>query len=196
VTWVSLLSLDDLGEPARTAAVSGQEQYGQLLNTWRALFHRPEIFAAYLPFLRSVAGPGRVDPVVKDLSAMLVGVLNGCRYTVSHRCASARRNGVSETDLIAAAAGQLDMFAPPVRAALMFTRQLTLAPPGTPWTVRPAGVTDDVLDDVAAHFDEGQRVELAMSVSVWNALSRFHRVMQFELDMPAPPPAVDPAVPS
>jgi hypothetical protein len=32
-----------------------------------------------------------------------------------------------------------------------------------------------------------------MSVSLWNALARFHRVMDFELDMPAPPPALDPA---
>lgn len=29
-----------------------------------------------------------------------------------------------------------------------------------------------------------------MSVSVWNALSRFHRVMLFDLDMPEAPEAV------
>jgi hypothetical protein len=32
-----------------------------------------------------------------------------------------------------------------------------------------------------------------LSVAVWNVLSRFHRVMQFDLDMAAPPPGVDPA---
>jgi hypothetical protein len=32
-----------------------------------------------------------------------------------------------------------------------------------------------------------------MSIAVWNALSRFHRVMDFDLDMPAPPPYLDPA---
>ena len=30
-----------------------------------------------------------------------------------------------------------------------------------------------------------------MSISVWNALSRFHRVMEFDLDAREPPPAVE-----
>ena len=45
--YVNLLDLDDLPSDARKVAESGQEQYGQLLNTWRALFHRPEIFESY-----------------------------------------------------------------------------------------------------------------------------------------------------
>ncbi|MDT5053405.1 MAG: hypothetical protein QOF66_1771, partial [Mycobacterium sp.] len=40
-------------------------------------------------------------------------------------------------------------------------------------------------------FDPRELVELTMSISVWNALSRFHRVMEFDLDMPEPPPAVE-----
>jgi alkylhydroperoxidase family enzyme len=196
MSYVSLLSLDDLDEPARAVAESGYAQYGQLLNTWRALFHRPDMFSTYLPFLRSVAGPGRVAPVVKDLTAILVGLLNNCRYTVSHRCASARRNGVIDADLVAIANHDWDAFDAPTQAALAFTEQLTLAPPATPWTTRPPAVEQSVLDELSRYLDEGQRVELTMSVSVWNALTRFHRVMQFELDMPAPPPEIDPANPT
>jgi len=31
-----------------------------------------------------------------------------------------------------------------------------------------------------------------MTVSVWNSIARFHRVMNFELDMPAAPEGVEP----
>ena len=193
MTWVRLLSVDDVDGPAREAAESGVAQYGQLLDTWGALLHRPEIFAAYLPFLRSVAGPGEVDARTKDLSAVLVGSLNHCRYTVSHRAASAARNGLPESDVQAAVAGQWSGFEPPLRAVLAFTEQLTLRPTDVPYPEVPQCVDAAVLAEVAVHFTDAQRVELAMNVAVWNALARFHRVMGFDLDMPAPPPGTDPA---
>jgi hypothetical protein len=33
--------------------------------------------------------------------------------------------------------------------------------------------------------------ELTANIALWNVLSRFHRVMNFPLDMPAPPQAVE-----
>jgi alkylhydroperoxidase family enzyme len=192
MTWVQLRAVDDVDGPARAAAESGVEQYGQLLNTWGALLNRPEIFAAYLPFLRAVAGPGEVDARTKDLSALLVGWLNHCRYTVSHRAASASRNGVPEADVQSVVAGDWDGFDAPLRAVLELTRQLTVQPTEVPWTEAPQCVDPAVLAELSTHFTDAQLVELTMNVSVWNALSRFHRVMGFELDMPAPPPGCDP----
>jgi AhpD family alkylhydroperoxidase len=87
--------------------------------------HRPALFEAYLPFLRQVAGPGDLDPKLKDLSAVLVGWLNGCRYTVNHRCTSAMRNGATEAELMAIAAGDWSAFDSKARLALDLTKQMT-----------------------------------------------------------------------
>ena len=192
--YVNLLDLDDLPPDARKVAESGQEQYGKLLNTWRALFHRPEIFETYLPFLRSVAGPGVVDQEVKDLSALLVAWLNGCRYTVSHRWSGALRNGADPDRLLDVVHGRWDAFPAPLRCSLELAREMTTQPPVVPAPDEPGLLSAALREAVSEHFTEAQIVELTMSLSMWNALSRFHRVMQFELDMPAPPePARRPA---
>jgi AhpD family alkylhydroperoxidase len=193
-SWVRLLGIEGLTGPAREAAESGRQAYGQLLETWRALFHVPSVFSAYLPFLRAVAGPGSVDASLKDLTAVLVGALNGCRYTVSHRTASARRNGVDDVAIIAAATQQWDAFEPATRAAMCFTRQVTLDPVRTAWSHRPQAVDDELLAEMKSFFTDQQLVELTLSIALWNALARFHRTMGFDLDMPVPPAAIDPAV--
>lgn len=194
MSWVKLLDAEHLPPEARAVADSGQEQYGQLLETWRALFHRPEIFAAYLPFLRAVAGPGALDAATKDLCAVLVASLNGCRYTVSHRCASAARNGVDGETLQCVVDGEWDRLDPAVRDALELTRALTLDPAAVPYSAEPGLISSELRATLSARFTEEQLVELALSVSVWNALARFHRVMEFDLDMPEPPPSLDPAL--
>lgn len=193
MAWVELRTAADVDGPAREMVESGAAQYGQVLNTWAAILNRPEIFAAYLPFLRAVAGPGTLDPKLKDTSAFLVGVLNNCRYTVSHRAASAARNGVDSEVLRAVAAHEWTQLDELTRAALEFTEQLTVLPPVTPYNDLPQAVDPAILAALSRHLDDAQVVELTMSVSVWNALARFHRVMGFDLDMPEPPAGTDPA---
>lgn len=193
MTWVHLLGVDDVDGPAREMAESGAAQYGQVLNTWAAILNRPEIFAAYLPFLRAVAGPGTLDPQLKDISAFLVGVLNNCRYTVSHRAASSARNGVDDATLRRVAEHDWSGFDDTTQLVLMFTEQLTVRPPVTAYDVEPQVVDASIRDALSAALTDAQIVELTMSVSVWNALARFHRVMGFDLDMPQPPHGTDPS---
>jgi AhpD family alkylhydroperoxidase len=191
MAYVNLLDLDDLTPGARAVAESGQEQYGTLLHTWRALFHRPEIFESYLPFLRSVAGPGAMDQEVKDLSALLVAWLNGCRYTVSHRWSGALRNGADPDRVLDVVGGRWDEFPAPLRCALELAREMTTQPSVLPASQEPGLLSTELRDEVSRHFTQAQVVELTMSLSMWNALSRFHRVMQLDLDMPAPPEQID-----
>lgn len=193
---VNLLTIDDIDGPAHEVAESGVAQYGQLLNTWGALLNRPEIFAAYLPFLRAVAGPGTLDPKIKDMSATLVGWLNNCRYTVSHRAASSARNGVADSDLQKVMDHDWSGFDAATQTALEFTEVLTLSPTTVTYPEAPLLVEGELRDRLKTQFTDEQIVELAMSVSVWNGLARFHRVMDFDLDMPVPPEGIDPAQPN
>lgn len=181
-----------VGHP-REVAESGRAQYGRILHTWAALMNKPDLFAAYLPFLRQVAGPGELDSETKDLSALLVASLNHCRYSVSHRAASAGKNGVSEQLMRSVVSGEWDDLEPRLRTALELTRQLTLLPPQEDYAELPYGVADELRERARSQFNELELLELTFSISVWNALSRFHRVMGFELDMPEPPEGVRPS---
>lgn len=186
--------VDDGAESAkdREAVESGRQQYGQLLATWRALLHRPGLFAANLPFLRQVAGPGVLDVRIKELTATYVAALNGCRYTLSHRAASAARAGIAEQSVVAAVREAWESFTERERAALTAARQLTTQPPVVSYSDRTSPLTADVRAQLTANFSDEELVELLMSISMWNGLARFHRVMEFDLDMPAAPASVDP----
>lgn len=170
---------------------SGMAQYGMALNTWRALLHRPEIFTTYLPYLRAVVGPGTVPGRTKDLAAIAVAIANGCRYSASHRVTAALKGGISADEIDALAADRLDEFAPHERLAIRYARELTLAPPVTRHADNPQAVDPHLLDALGAAFDEPQTVELTATIALWNALTRFHRVMGLPLDMPPPPSAID-----
>jgi len=173
---------------------SGRSQYGVVLNTWRALLHRPPIFNAYLPYLRAVVGPGILDQRIKELAALRVAIANHCRYSASHRARAAAAAGITEDELAALAADRLDAFDDRERVAIEFARELTLRPPAVGFDERPQAVDGSLLVRVRAAFSEAEIVELTAGISLWNALSRFHRVMGFELDLPPPPAAVDAAL--
>jgi AhpD family alkylhydroperoxidase len=191
VPLVRLVEPQDADPAVLPTLESGMASYGMALNTWRALLHRPEIFAAYLPYLRAVVGAGTIAPRTKDLAALTVAIANHCRYSASHRAQSGAANGISADDMAALAEGRLDAFSAEERLAIRFASDLTLAPPATPHDVNPQAVDRDLLAALRKTFDEPQLVELAANVALWNALTRFHRVMDLPLDMPAPPPAID-----
>lgn len=175
---VPLLTEAEFAEVDRPALRAGVGAYGQVLDTWAAIGHSPGLFSTYLPFLKQLNAPGALETRMKDLTAVRVAVLNQCAYTSSHRCNAALANGVTVEDLGAVAAGDLERFTERERVALALAEEMT---------VKLATVATE---DAARLFGPAELVELVMCISVWNALSRFHKVMAFELDMPAAPAAV------
>lgn len=190
MTLVPLLESSEFSEADQSTLAAGEKVYGKVLNTWAAIGQSPGLFAAYLPFLRQVNAPGLLEVRIKELVAVRIAVLNHCLYTASHRCTSAQRNGVGDDELVAAARGDFGAFNARERLALELTDAMTSAVPVTPRSDIPSGVPQALLDSAATTLTPGELVELTMSISVWNALSRFHRVMAFDLDMPEPPAEV------
>ncbi|QIY66184.1 carboxymuconolactone decarboxylase family protein [Streptomyces sp. RPA4-2] len=173
---------------------AGEASFGKLLNTWLAIANCPGMFTTYLPFVRAVSGPGELDQRIKELTAVYVSLLNHCRYTTSHRCYSALAKGVSEADLERLAAGDFASFTSREQLALRFTHALTVDLPLTSRDDSATGVGPELLSQVRDSFEPRELVEFVMSVGLWNALTRFHRVMDFDLDLGEPPSAVDAAV--
>jgi uncharacterized peroxidase-related enzyme len=187
---VALVSKEEATPEVRELFEAGEAVYGRVLNTWQALAHRPEIFVAYMPYLRSIVGPGALDQRLKELVEVRTAVLNRCLYSASHRVRSARAAGVSEDDVVAVARGELSRFSEREQLALELTEELTLRPPEVAYTDAPQLVETATLERVRDSFTDPEIVELVAAIAIWNALARFHRVMGFELDMDAPPEAV------
>ena len=187
---VGLVSKEDAPPEVRAVYDQAEPVYGRLLHTWQALAQRPEIFTAYLPYLRSIIGPGELEQRLKELVEVRTVVLNRCLYSTSHRVRSARAAGVPEEDIVAVARGELDGFDARERVALELAQELTVSPAAVAYADAPQLVAGDLLVRLRSEFTEPQIVELVATIGLWNALARFHRVMGFELDMEAPPDAV------
>jgi uncharacterized peroxidase-related enzyme len=187
---VALVSKEEATPAVRELFEAGEAVYGRVLNTWHALAQRPEIFVAYMPYLRSIVGPGALDQRLKELVEVRTVVLNRCLYSTSHRVRSARAAGVSEEDVVAVARGELSRFSEREQLALAIAEELTLAPTSVPYAEAPQLVDTATLERLRASFTDPEIVELIATIAIWNALARFHRVMGFELDMGAPPEAV------
>jgi uncharacterized peroxidase-related enzyme len=187
---VGLVGKDEAPPEVREVFEGGEATYGRVLHTWQALAQRPEIFVAYLPYLRSIVGPGELEQRTKELVEVRTVVLNRCLYSTSHRVRSARAAGVPEEDVVAVARGDLAGFDERERVALELCEELTLRPASVAYAEAPQLVDGVLLERVRAAFTDPQIVELVATIGLWNALARFHRVMGFELDMEAPPEAV------
>jgi len=194
MTLVPLIAGGDFADIDRAALAAGEKAYGQVLNTWAAIGNSPGLFSAYLPFLRQVNGVGQLESRIKELTAVRVAVLNHCRYTASHRCTASLANGATEAELSAIAAGNYAAFTEHERLALKLADAMTTGLPAQTRAQTTTGVPTSLIDAIKEQFEPAQIVELTMSISIWNALARFHRVMDFDLDMPAPPADVDSAL--
>ena len=187
---MGLVSKEDAPPEVRAVYDQAEPVYGRLLYTWQALAQRPEIFTAYLPYLRSIIGPGELDQRIKELVEVRTVVLCRCLYSTSHRVRSARAAGVSEEDIVAVARGELDGFDARERLALELAEALTVSPASVAYADAPQLVPEEMLVRLRSELSEPAIVELVATIGLWNALARFHRVMGFELDMDAPPDAV------
>ncbi|MGW2047691.1 carboxymuconolactone decarboxylase family protein [Streptomyces sp. NPDC001858] len=191
MTLVPLLSSEQFSEADQPALQQAVNTYGEVLNTWAGIGNSPGLLSTYLPFLGRLNGAGALDGRLKDLLAVRIAVLNHCRYTASHRCTSALAKGVQVDELAAVADGELKGFDERERLALQLAEEMTLDLPKISVADGPTGVSTSVRDEVQRMFSAAELVELVMCISMWNALSRYHRVMAYELDMPAPPAPVD-----
>jgi alkylhydroperoxidase family enzyme len=187
---VGLVSKEDAPPAVRAVYDQAEPVYGRLLYTWQALAQRPEIFTAYLPYLRSIIGPGELDQRIKELVEVRTVVLNRCLYSTSHRVRSARAAAVPDDDIVAVARGELDGFDARERLALDLAEALTVQPASVSYADAPQLVPDEMLVRLRSEFSDPQIVELVAVIGLWNALARFHRVMGFELDMEPPPDEV------
>ena len=95
---VRLFRDDEIGPEAAAVFADIRATRGTdfINNFWRALANDPALLKATWDRLKTVMGPGELDPLVKEMIYVAVSTANGCEYCVHSHTASARAKGMSD----------------------------------------------------------------------------------------------------
>ena len=135
---------------------------------WKAAV--PQGFAAMGRFDSYVRGSG-LEYSLLELIKTRVSQINGCAYCLDMHTLDARAAGETEQRLHTLCAWrETPFFTPRERAALAWAEAVTL--------IADAEVTDALYEDMRAHFNEKEMVDVTLAVVVingWNRLAiSFH----------------------
>ena len=98
MSTVSLIEYEDATPTVRAVYDDIRATRGTLdiNNFWKALAHSPAQLERTWQQVKTVMGPGTLDPLTKELIYIAVSVANGCEYCVHSHTAAARAKGLSD----------------------------------------------------------------------------------------------------
>ncbi|WP_431924878.1 carboxymuconolactone decarboxylase family protein [Nonomuraea jabiensis] len=113
---------------------------------------------------------GGVDPRVLELVHLRASQINGCSPCVFAGVASAKKHGETDERLHNVVTWrETPFFTEAERSALALTEAATRIQDGAP------GVTDEIWDAAAAHFDEKQLSAIVLNIALTNFFNRINR---------------------
>lgn len=149
----------------------GRKPMGELLAPIEAWAHsRP----AALGYGALEAGIERtkLDPKLRELAFLKAGAIAGCEWCMDIGSELARRDGVSERQL---------MELPRHRDSDAFDdRERLVLDYATAMTVTPVAVDDALVERLRAHFSDREVVELTAAIAVENLRARFNWALGIE----------------
>ncbi|MHB8532016.1 MAG: carboxymuconolactone decarboxylase family protein [Solirubrobacteraceae bacterium] len=128
--------------------------------------HRLGLLTGYALLEKSVMRSPRVPAHLRALVQLKSAVMQGCEMCRDIGSSEARANGVAERQLI-----ELHRYRESEHFDELERLALDLA---VAMTLTPVQVTDELIEALREHFDDGQLVELVQLVAVENLRSRFN----------------------
>ncbi|MCC5871684.1 MAG: carboxymuconolactone decarboxylase family protein [Gammaproteobacteria bacterium] len=139
-------------------------------NSVLTMQRRPAIAKAFIELNRSVMeNHGRVSSELKRLIGYLASLTAGCRYCQAHTGLAAMRFGLSDDRLEALWDYRTSpLYSDAERAALDFALAASSV---------PNDVTKEISEQLRAHWDEGEIIEILGVVSLFGFLNRWNDSM-------------------
>lgn len=155
-----------------------EETLGFTPNSLFTMMHRPRISQAFLEMNQAVMeNKGRVTSALKRLIAYLSSMTTGCRYCEAHAIRAAERYGAEEEKMHNIWEYKTHpSFSEGERAAF----DLAIAASQV-----PNAVTDEISDNMRAHWEDGEIVEILGVISLFGYLNRWNDSMGTQLEEPA-----------
>lgn len=132
----------------------------------------PDVITAFQHLSKAIHAGG-VDPLVLELVHLRASQLNGCSPCVFAGVAAAKKLGETEERLHNVVTWrETPFFTAEERSALALTEAATRIQDGAP------GVTDEIWNAAAAHFDEKQLSAIILNISMTNFFNRINRTIR------------------
>jgi AhpD family alkylhydroperoxidase len=132
----------------------------------------PDVITAFQHLSKAIHAGG-VDPLVLELVHLRASQLNGCSPCVFAGVAAAKKLGETEERLHNVVTWrETPFFTAKERSALALTEAATRIQDGAP------GVTDEIWNDAAAHFDEKQLSAIILNIAMTNFFNRINRTIR------------------
>ncbi|HXA59394.1 MAG TPA: carboxymuconolactone decarboxylase family protein [Streptosporangiaceae bacterium] len=132
----------------------------------------PDVITA-IQQLNKAIHAGGVDPLVLELVHLRASQINGCSPCVFAGVESAKKHGETEERLHNVVTWrETPFFTEQERAALALTEAATRIQDGAP------GVTDEIWDAAAAHFDDKQLSAIILDIAMTNFFNRINRTIR------------------
>ena len=154
------------------------ETLGFCPNSVLTMQRRPAIAKAFIGLNMAVMqNNGRVTSDLKRLIGYLASLTAGCQYCQAHTIRAAERYGAAEDKLQHVWDYRSHpAFSEAERAALDFAVAASVV---------PNGVDDSIAENLRAHWDEGEIVEILGVIALFGYLNRWNDSMGTTLEAPA-----------
>ncbi|HLK47605.1 MAG TPA: carboxymuconolactone decarboxylase family protein [Bryobacteraceae bacterium] len=157
-------------DPQQDEFLAGLESKAKRANHFfRTMANRPEVLKTFIPFYGAVVGPGSVDRRTKELVYLTCSLTNHCAYCSAAHTASGKKAGISDDEIRAIQNEQDAGFSASERAAIRYARELTRA-----------ADAPQSRDELFAHFNNEQIVEITLVAALANFTNRFNNGLMLQ----------------
>jgi uncharacterized peroxidase-related enzyme len=149
-----------------------KQERGNIPNMFRTVAYRPEILRTMIAHFRAVMETGTVGIKLKELVAIRTSQINHCDYCLDSHNRLGLKYGWTEEQLADLANFRTRSdFNPREKAALELAERETMD---------SNRVDDEFWAGLRHHFDEGEIIELAAVIGVFNYFNRFNNALKME----------------
>jgi AhpD family alkylhydroperoxidase len=142
-------------------------------NIFRAMMNSPVLLDGFLTYANALRDGSELSPKLRELAILTVGHTTGSQYEIAHHQTHARKAGVTAEQLAA-----IDDFETSEQFDDLERAVMRLAEASTV----DVDVTERGWADVAAHLDDKQMVELALTIAWYNSGVRIMGLLGIELE--------------
>ncbi len=169
---IRAITYEEAAPAAREIFDKYQKERGNIPNMFRTAAYRPEILRTMIAHFRAIMESGTVGIKLKELVAVRTSQINRCDYCVASHAQVAQRFGWNEEQLADLANFRTRSdFTPREKTALELAERESLD---------SHNVDDDFWARLREHFDEGEIIELAATIGLFNYFTRFNNALRLE----------------
>jgi uncharacterized peroxidase-related enzyme len=148
---------------------------GKVPNIFGAMAHRPAVLNAFLPLYKAVVNEGTVEAKYKELAYLRASMVNGCEYCSRAHIASSKGAGVTAEQIAALPFySRSPLFDEKEKATILYADRLTRG---------AAAIRAPALQELRKYYDDGQIVELTMTICMANFTNRFNDALELIPDL-------------